>query len=72
MVPEAFIFTNETNSKSLNKKIVLIIVVILIIVGLSATLIAVNPSSTILPIPPPTNLHTRNESNSNLRGMTPG
>ncbi|MGA7897932.1 MAG: hypothetical protein WA395_11605 [Nitrososphaeraceae archaeon] len=71
-MPEAFIFTSETNSKSMNKKLVLIILVIVIIVGISATLIAVNPSSTIIPIPTPTSLHNKSGSSSNLHRMTPG
>jgi hypothetical protein len=70
-MPEAFIFTNKTNPKSMNKKLVLIILVIVIVIGLSATLIAVNPSSTILPIPTPPSLHNRNESRSNLHGANP-
>ena len=70
-MPEAFIFTNKTNPKSMNKKLLLIILVIVIVIGLSATLIAVNPSSTILPIPTPPSLHNRNESRSNLHGANP-
>lgn len=62
---EAFIFNDITNSIWMNKKIVLLIVAIVVIVGISATLMVLNPSGTILPIPPPKYLHNGNSNSSN-------
>ncbi|HEY7079894.1 MAG TPA: hypothetical protein VH500_09340 [Nitrososphaeraceae archaeon] len=70
--PEAFIFTSKNISKSMNKKLVLIILISIIIIGISATLIAINPSSTIIPIPSPTTLHFRDGNRSNIHGMSSG
>jgi hypothetical protein len=69
--PEAFIL-NKLTSQSMNKKLVLIILISIVIIGVSATLIAINPSTTILPIPAPTSSHFQNGNRSNIRGMSSG
>ncbi|HEY7570326.1 MAG TPA: hypothetical protein VH796_03055 [Nitrososphaeraceae archaeon] len=56
----------------MNKKLVLIILISIVIIGVSATLIAINPSTTILPIPAPTSSHFQNGNRSNIRGMSSG
>jgi hypothetical protein len=55
----------------MNKKLVIVIIAIIVIVGLSAAVIAVNPSNTILPIPPPIELHNKIGNSSSLPEKTP-
>jgi len=68
---EAFIFNHANSSNLMNKKLVIVIIAIIVIVGLSAAVIAVNPSNTILPIPPPIELHNKIGNSSSLPEKTP-
>jgi hypothetical protein len=68
---EAFIFNHANSSNLMNKKLLIVIIAIIVIVGLSAAVIAVNPSNTILPIPPPIELHKRIGNSSSLRERIP-